>query len=162
MVLASVGCLGACAASPQNPGAEPGSRAEAGQTGQAKRTPAIERVTLANGIVIEDVQVGTGEMCLPGSWIRVRYSGKTPDGAVVDSSGDQTLVLHLPRMIRGWQDGLPGMRVGGRRRLTVPPDLGYGSRDMKNSRGEVVIPANSTLVYEVDLMGVQEQPPGSP
>jgi FKBP-type peptidyl-prolyl cis-trans isomerase len=65
-------------------------------------------------------------------------------------------------MIRGWQDGLPGMRVGGKRRLTVPPDLGYGSRPLKNAQGVVVIPPDSTLEYDIDLLGIVPSPSPEP
>jgi FKBP-type peptidyl-prolyl cis-trans isomerase len=164
MLVATTLGLAACAGTPREPGHASSTPAEGaagvGGTTEPKRSAQIERVTLASGLVIEDLGVGTGEMCLPGSWMRVRYVGTLPDGRVADSSGGETLLLHLPRMIRGWQDGLPGMRVGGKRRLTVPSDLGYGSRDMKDSAGAVVIPAGSTLVYEVDLLGIEQRSGG--
>lgn len=118
----------------------------------------INQVTLANGLVIEDLGTGAGEMCLPGATVRVRYTCRLPDGRVVDGSGPTPVSLSLKRMILGWQDGLPGMRVGGKRRLTVPPSLGYGSRSVRDARGDEVIPPDSTLEYEIDLLGLEPAP----
>lgn len=158
-VAAGVGALAGCR------GADGGGGGQAtpapGDAGASvERTVKIDSVTLGSGLVIEELAPGAGEMCLPNSWMRVRYVCRLPDGTQVDSSGSETLVLHLPRMIRGWQDGLPGMRVGGKRRLTVPAALGYGSRPMKDGQGNVVIPADSDLVYEVDLFGIEPPPSG--
>lgn len=135
----------------------PGAETPAAATHEPDRSPKIEKFTLASGLVIEDVIAGTGDMCLPDSIVRVRYTCMLA-GDEVDASGDQSVELHLPRMIRGWQDGLPGMRVGGKRRLTVPPDLGYGSRSVKDAQGAEVIPPGSVLVYEIDLLGLVTSP----
>ena len=122
----------------------------------------IDQITLGSGLVIEDLVVGSGDLCLPDSRVRVRYTCRLPTGELVDSSGDSSVALHLPRMIRGWQEGLPGMRVGGKRRLTVPPNLGYGSRSVRDAAGNEAIPPNSTLIYEINLLGLTEPAPSDP
>jgi FKBP-type peptidyl-prolyl cis-trans isomerase len=132
----------------------------AASTGQSDPQPSrpvkIDQITLGSGLVIEDLIVGAGDMCLPDSHVRVRYTCRVPTGEIVDSSGDGSVELHLPRMIRGWQEGLPGMRVGGKRRLTIPPHLGYGSRSVRDAEGNEAIPPDSTLVYEINLLGLVE------
>ncbi len=115
----------------------------------------IDRVTLASGLVIEEMRRGSGEMCVPDATVQVRYSCRVLDGAEFDSTGAEAIEYDLRDMIRGWQEGLPGMLVGGVRRLTVPAELGYGARELKDSAGKVLAPANSVLVYEVELVGVR-------
>lgn len=128
----------------------------------------INRVTLASGLVIEDLKMGDGDVCLPGMRIRVAYTGwvvpdaapsaglGTQPGRLFDSSNGVRDINLAGNIIRAWKEGLPGMRAGGKRRLTIPPSLGYADREIKGASGGVVIPANSTLVYEVELMGGSE------
>lgn len=158
LALALLSALAGCNTHSGSPDAAPRDDALADTNSLEPSSVRIDRIVLSSGLIIEDIESGAGEICLPDSWIRVRYTCRLPDATQVDSSGDQTLVLSLPRMIRGWQDGLPGMRVGGKRRLTVPPDLGYGSRPLRNARGIVVIPADSTLEYTIDLLGIVQPP----
>ena len=115
----------------------------------------IDRVTLRNGLIIEEMRHGQGELCLPGTVVKVRYSCRVEGGEVFDSTGDEAQEYALEKMIKGWQDGLPGMLVGGVRRLTVPPELGYGTQALKDGDGIVLAPANSTLIYEIELLGVR-------
>ncbi|MBC7770853.1 MAG: FKBP-type peptidyl-prolyl cis-trans isomerase [Pyrinomonadaceae bacterium] len=115
----------------------------------------IDRVTLESGLVIEDLQRGTGPICLPTSTIQARYSCRVLGGKVFDSTGPLAVQYVLPTMIRGWQYGLPGMQVGGTRRLTIPPELGYGDRPLKDGEGLIVAPANSTLEYTIELVDVK-------
>lgn len=115
----------------------------------------IDRVTLENGLIIEDLQRGTGQICLPDSTIRARYSCRVRGGKVFDSTGADAVQYELSTMIRGWQEGLPGMQVGGTRRLIVPPELGYGERVLRNGEGTIVAPANSTLEYVIDLVEIK-------
>lgn len=116
----------------------------------------IDRVVLSSGLVIEDLKRGTGAVCLPNSTIVAKYTC-TIQGSTrpFDSTGNDAFDFDLRSMIRGWRDGLPGMQVGGVRRITVPPELGYGPRELKDESGAVLAPANSTLVYEVELVGVK-------
>ncbi len=107
----------------------------------------------------QDVKVGTGAQAQPGDTISVLYVGKLPDGTVFDSSAAHnnqplTFVLGSQGLIPGFQIGVNGMKVGGERLLAIPPELGYGSQDVKDSTGKVIIPANSTLVFDVQLVKV--------
>jgi FKBP-type peptidyl-prolyl cis-trans isomerase len=102
---------------------------------------------------IEELKVGTGATAVAGKSVSVHYTGWLTDGTKFDSSRDRgqpfTFPLGAGRVIKGWDQGVAGMQVGGERKLTIPPELGYGSRD----RGK--IPPNSTLVFEVELLSVQ-------
>jgi FKBP-type peptidyl-prolyl cis-trans isomerase len=107
----------------------------------------------------QDVKVGTGTTATPGSSVSVLYVGKLSDGTVFDSSaahGNQPLVFTLGSqgLIAGFQIGVNGMKVGGERLLAIPASLGYGAQDVKDSTGKVIIPANSTLVFDVQLVKV--------
>ncbi len=109
---------------------------------------------LASGLLYEDLVVGNGKMADPGLQVSVHYTGWLTDGTKFDSSHDRNQPLQFTlgqgEVIRGWDEGVKGMRVGGKRKLTIPPDLGYGSRGAGG-----VIPPNATLVFEVELLGVR-------
>ena len=109
--------------------------------------------TTATGLVIEDLSVGTGELASAGRQVTVHYTGWLTDGTKFDSSKDRGEPFDFPlggrRVIAGWDEGVQGMRIGGVRRLTIPPQLGYGARGAAG-----VIPPNATLVFEVELLGV--------
>jgi len=111
-------------------------------------------ITMPNGLKYVDLVVGGGAEAKSGSDVKVHYTGTFPDGREFDSSrnGGQPYPFRLgaSQVIRGWDQGIPGMRVGGKRRLTIPPDLGYGARGYPP-----VIPPHSTLVFEVELLGLQ-------
>lgn len=103
---------------------------------------------------IEDLEVGAGPEALTGKMVTVHYTGWLISGKKFDSSKDSgapfTFPLGAGRVIQGWDEGVKGMQVGGRRKLTIPPHMGYGSRGAGG-----VIPPNATLVFEVELLGVQ-------
>ncbi len=105
---------------------------------------------------IEDVVVGTGVEALEGSRVSVNYLGTFTNGVKFDSSYDRgepiQFVLGAGYVIPGWEKGILGMKVGGKRKLIIPPELAYGSE----ARGP--IPPNSTLLFDVELMGVEEAP----
>jgi peptidylprolyl isomerase len=108
-------------------------------------------------VISQDVQVGTGDVAEPGMQITVDYVGQLQDGTKFDSSIDRgtpfTFTLGAGQVIKGWDEGLVGMKVGGKRVLVIPPSLGYGATEYGP------IPANSTLVFQIELLKVA---PASP
>jgi len=110
------------------------------------------RIKTMPQIIIEDSEFGTGAEALPGREVTVNYTGTFTDGKVFDSSvGKQpfTFLLGSGQVIQGWDKGVVGMKVGGKRVLTVPPEYGYGANDYGP------IPGESTLIFEVELLNVQ-------
>ena len=110
--------------------------------------------TTESGLIISDLVVGDGEVALSGSTVTVNYTGTLENGDQFDSSIGRapfSFPLGAGRVIKGWDEGVSGMKVGGKRKLTIPPDLGYGARGAGN-----VIPANATLIFEVELLKVTQ------
>ena len=105
------------------------------------------------GLQIEVLQAGRGAGAKAGDTLSVHYTGTLEDGRKFDSSLDRgqpfSFQLGAGRVIRGWDEGLAGMKVGEKRRLTIPPALGYGSRG-----AGAAIPPNATLIFEVELLGI--------
>ncbi|HOY01214.1 FKBP-type peptidyl-prolyl cis-trans isomerase [Zoogloea sp.] len=114
----------------------------------------MTQTTTASGLVIEDLEVGTGPEATAGQHVQVHYTGWLTDGKKFDSSKDRNDPFVFPlgarHVISGWDEGVQGMKVGGRRKLTIPPNLGYGARGAGG-----VIPPNATLVFEVELLAVK-------
>ena len=104
---------------------------------------------------IEDLTVGTGAEATSGKNVDVHYTGWLTNGTKFDSSVDRGRPFSFPigagRVIKGWDQGVAGMKVGGKRKLTIPPELGYGA----SGAGGGKIPPNSTLVFEVELLAVK-------
>lgn len=122
-----------------------------------------------DSVQAQDVTEGTGAEAVPGSVVSILYVGRLEDGTIFDSSeahadpetgevAPLTFQLGNPGIIAGFQVGVNGMKEGGERRLAVPPSLGYGDQDVSDPDGNVIIPANSTLVFDVRLVSVQEAP----
>jgi len=114
-------------------------------------------ITRADGLKIEDLVVGTGATAEAGKTVSVNYTGWLIEKSKADhfdSSLDRGQPFDFPlgqgRVIKGWDEGVAGMKVGGKRMLTIPPSLGYGSQGAGG-----VIPPNATLVFEVDLLDVR-------
>jgi FKBP-type peptidyl-prolyl cis-trans isomerase len=146
-LLAMVGTFTACGGNDN----APSSSSTAGETG----------VSTITTLQTTDVRVGTGAEATTGKSVTVHYTGwlysqtaANHHGSQFDSSRDRnqpyTFVLGAGTVIRGWDQGVVGMKVGGQRTLTVPPSLGYGSNGYAG-----VIPGNATLVFDIELLGVQ-------
>lgn len=146
LAIAAVALVCALGCNP-TPGAAPsGSGAAAPSGGKMQTTP--------SGLQYEDIVVGTGATPQAGQTVSVHYTGTLQDGKKFDSSVDRgqpfQFVLGRGQVIKGWDEGLATMKVGGKRRLVIPPDLGYGARGAGG-----VIPPNATLNFDVELLGVR-------
>jgi FKBP-type peptidyl-prolyl cis-trans isomerase FkpA len=154
MLVAAGGAVGddKPAAKDAAPAAQPAAPAPAPSTVEGARSAATSQ-----GVVITDLVVGKGNAAFSGALVRVHYTGwlqdtKAPDGKgqKFDSSRDRGEEFVFPlgkqHVIRGWDLGVTGMQPGGKRRLVIPPELGYGAKGAGN-----VIPPNATLVFEVEL-----------
>ncbi len=108
----------------------------------------------ASGLEYVETLAGTGAQAKAGDTVRVHYTGKFPDGKVFDSSVSRGEPLEFPlgkgRVIRGWDEGIALMKVGGKATLTIPPQLAYGE-----SGAGGVIPPNATLLFDVELVGIK-------
>ena len=109
-----------------------------------------EMTKTASGLYYKDLVVGPGAEAEPGEEVTVHYTGWLHDGTKFDSSVDrgQPSTFFLNEVIPGWQEGVPGMRVGGKRKLVIPPDLAYGAA------GRPGIPPHATLVFDVELLAI--------
>lgn len=118
------------------------------QTPQGNSTP------LPTELAAKDITVGTGATATAGHSVTVNYVGKLPDGTVFDASANHgqpfTFTLGAGQVIKGWDMGVAGMKVGGKRELIIPPSYGYGAQGAGN-----IIPPNATLIFEVELLGVK-------
>jgi FKBP-type peptidyl-prolyl cis-trans isomerase FkpA len=109
---------------------------------------------MAQQLVIEDMKLGDGAEARAGQSVTVHYVGTLTDGKKFDSSRDRgqgfSFKLGAGQVIKGWDQGVAGMKVGGLRKLTIPPELGYGDRGFPGA-----IPPRSTLIFEVELLSVR-------
>jgi peptidylprolyl isomerase len=131
-----------------------------GATGAASKAATSQQATSTNtgGTSVDQLQstdetVGTGAEAVAGKTVTVNYVGTLTNGTKFDSSYDRnqpfTFSLGAGQVIQGWDTGVVGMKVGGKRKLVIPPSLGYGAQATGS------IPANSTLVFEIELLGVK-------
>jgi FKBP-type peptidyl-prolyl cis-trans isomerase len=109
---------------------------------------------MTDTLIIEDLVPGTGAEAVTGQHVSVHYTGWLTDGRKFDSSKDRNQPFEFPlgagHVIRGWDEGVRGMKVGGKRKLTIPPSMGYGARGAGG-----VIPPNAVLVFEVELLAIR-------
>jgi FKBP-type peptidyl-prolyl cis-trans isomerase len=120
-----------------------------------KRRAGTNAKRLAGGLVVEESKPGEGAVAVNGKIVSVHYSGKLTDGTKFDSSYERgqpiEFLLGAGKVIKGWDMGLEGMKVGGKRQLTIPAELAYGTRGTPGGP----IPPNATLVFDVELVGVK-------
>ncbi len=116
--------------------------------------PAVQEMITPSGVRYLDLQVGQGEEAQLGRIVEVQYTGWLQDGTKFDASRDHehpfTFRLGAGDVIKGWDEGLLGMKVGGKRKLTIPPELGFGKQGVGS-----VVPPNAILYYELELLGVR-------
>lgn len=117
-----------------------------------------QSVEVVPGLLVQDTLVGSGVFALSGKTVTANYTGMLEDGTVFDTSIGRapfSFPLGQGMVIQGWEKGIEGMKVGGKRRLIISSQLGYGSVDMKDRAGNIIIPANSTLIFDVELLDVK-------
>jgi len=123
----------------------------------------VSGMVVADGWKVVELERGYGEPAQTGAWVRFNYTGWFHDPKATDSKGEQfdssadrgepfVFQLGKQRVIMGWEAGLLGMRSGGKRRLIVPPQLGFGDKGAGGKNGAKAIPANATLVFEIELI----------
>jgi len=126
----------------------------AGQDRKAAASPAVRETVTPSGVHCVDLQLGQGDEAQLGKIVEVHYTGWLQDGTKFDSSRDRehpfTFRLGTGDAIKGWDEGLLGMKVGGKRKLTIPPELGFGKQGIGS-----VVPPNAVLYYEFELLGVR-------
>jgi peptidylprolyl isomerase len=133
--------------------AAPGAEGDASEIGRTSFDPSLKihldsMSRRASGLYVQDLVTGTGAFAARGRSVVVRYTGWLTNGKQFDA-GEITVTLGQNKTIRGWEEGLLGIRVGGKRKLVVPPNLGYGNRPMGDQ-----IPPNSVLVFEMEALSV--------
>ena len=127
--------------------------AQSGSTNAPTKVTGKETTTVS-GLQYWDIKVGTGPVAEKGQTVKVHYTGWLTTGKKFDSSVDRgepfTFSLGQGQVIKGWDEGVAGMKVGGKRQLRIPAELGYGARGAGG-----VIPPNATLIFDVELLGVR-------
>jgi FKBP-type peptidyl-prolyl cis-trans isomerase len=125
----------------------------------------FEQPALASGLIVEDLIIGDGKECKNSlETVTIHYRGMLEDGYEFDSSyaRAQPIVAPLNGLIQGWQQGVPGMKIGGKRRLTIPSELAYsgmaavqsGKSMVRDAGGAILIPPGATLIFEIELLDV--------
>jgi len=125
------------------------------QPGAKGKTAAAKMVTTASGLKYTDLKVGSGPSPVKGKQVKVHYIGTLENGKKFDSSVDRnepfSFVIGVGQVIAGWDEGVMGMKVGGKRKLVIPSNLGYGARGAGSD-----IPPNATLLFNVELLDVEK------
>jgi FKBP-type peptidyl-prolyl cis-trans isomerase len=125
-------------------------------------------VTYPDGLKVIDLKVGTGDVAKAGMNAEVQYTGWLTDGHQFDSSRQVgrspfTFQVGASQVIGGWDEGVPGMKVGGKRKLIIPSALGYGANGQTDqTTGATIIPPNATLVFDIELISLKPGPSPTP
>jgi FKBP-type peptidyl-prolyl cis-trans isomerase len=133
-----------------------------------KTTDSPPCITYPDGLRVVDLKVGTGDVAKPGVNAEVQYTGWLTNGTQFDSSRQVgrtsfTFVIGKGQVIAGWEEGVPGMKVGGKRKLIIPGALAYGASGQTDpNTGATIIPPNATLVFDIELISVKPGPSPSP
>lgn len=142
-------------ATPAAPAAQPDLGTAEGPDGTV--VPVLSRTE--HTFIVEDLKLGTGAECQRGANVTINYHGTLTDGKLIDTTrGKPPANFDLVRLIQGWQLGMPGMKVGGVRRLTVPWILGWGERDVMGDDGKPLIPSRSNVIFTIELLDVKNPP----
>jgi len=116
-----------------------------------------DTMTTGSGLKYVDIALGAGTAAQTGDRVSVNYTLWLSDGTGIDTSrgrGPYSLTIGLHQVIAGFEQGIVGMEIGGKRRLIIPPSLGYGSQPQTDGSGHVLIPANSTLIFDIELVSI--------
>ena len=139
-----------------------------GGLNSCKRTDDPPCITYPDGLRVIDLKVGTGDTAKAGMNAEVQYTGWLTNAQEFDSSrkpGRSTFTFQIgqSQVIGGWDEGVPGMKVGGKRKLIIPPALGYGASGQTDpNTGATIIPGNATLVFDIELISLKPGPSPSP
>jgi FKBP-type peptidyl-prolyl cis-trans isomerase FkpA len=109
-----------------------------------------------SGLYYNTGAAGTGKSPDGCSYINVKYTGRTTNGTVFDQQILAPVLIDLTRVITGWRSGIPLLKEGGNLTLYIPPYLAYGSQDLKDANGNVIVPGNSILIFDIELTSVQQ------
>lgn len=141
---------------------------EGGGVSSCLRTATPPCITYPDGLRVIDLKAGTGDVSKTGEYAEVQYSGWLTDGTRFDSSRQPgrtsfTFLIGQGQVIGGWDEGVPGIKVGGKRKLIIPAALGYGvSGQTDPNTGATIIPPNATLVFDIELISLKPGPSPSP
>jgi peptidylprolyl isomerase len=133
---------------------------DAGTGASAEACDTSADVEVTEGLIYREIECGDGEMAEPGDLVFVHYTGKLEDGTEFESSADGDplpFTIGAGQVIEGWEQGVPGMLVGGQRELTIGPDLAYGDAGALG-----IVPPNATLIFEIELVEIAPPPTPAP
>ena len=124
------------------------------RTSSTQEPSTSDMTTTTSGLQYQDIEIGAGSIAETGDIVSVHYTGWLESGKKFDSSLDRgdpfEFTIGAGEVIKGWEEGITGMKVGGKRRLVIPPDLSYGSSGVSG-----IIPPNATLIFEVELLTIE-------